>query len=148
MLPALLAHLQELQRTTGTYHCDFLQWHSKGVLPGMTPDGRTASSSSSSPSPAAATATALPVGAGNNKCNTLNDIDIADYIAATFPEIAAVIPMGNEEADVIGGWSKVLPVEVLPWQPIICSRTLMGVGGVGAPHQCSLVAAACYFYLC
>ena len=33
------------------------------------------------------------------------------------------------------------PVETPPWQPIICSRTLMGVG---APHQCSLGAAACY----
>ena len=41
-------------------------------------------------------------------------------------------------------------------KPIICSRTLMGYSdspfeggaGFGAPRQCSLGAAACYFYLC
>jgi len=88
VLPALLNHLQELEKSNGSYHCDFIQWHSKGVLPGM-------------PSYA--------LSDGNNKCNTLNDIDIADYIAENFPHIAASLPLGNEEADVEGGWSKVLP---------------------------------------
>lgn len=35
VLPALLTHLQDVEKATGSYHCDFLQWHSKGVLPGM-----------------------------------------------------------------------------------------------------------------
>jgi hypothetical protein len=34
VLPALLKHLQSKKKTTGSFGCDFLQWHSKGALPG------------------------------------------------------------------------------------------------------------------
>ena len=46
--PALIKHLAARKRARGSYGCDFIQWHDKGMLPGeVDPQGRVASSCNS-----------------------------------------------------------------------------------------------------
>ena len=93
VLPALVRHLAAKKRATGRYGCDYLQWHNKGMLPGERsppdehfPDGKTATT-----------------------CNSYVDLALVESVLAEEPEVAAALPMGNEEADMIGGWNHQLP---------------------------------------
>ena len=86
VLPALLQHLAAKFEATGRYDCDFIAWHNKGALPGEI--------SGSAAHRHAATS-----------CNSLVDLSISSFIAATHPAIASALPLGNEEVDPLGGWN-------------------------------------------
>ena len=91
VLPALIKHLGAKFNATGDYGCSYLQWHNKGMLPGeVSYDAR------------------FPKGKLATTCNSYVDQGIMESVVAQDPAIARALPMGNEEVDMQGGWSKQL----------------------------------------
>ncbi len=45
----------------------------------------------------------------DSTCNSYVDAAIVDSVVALAPDIAATLPMGNEEVDMMGGWSNLEP---------------------------------------
>ena len=73
-------------RGPGDYDCDFLQWHSKGALPGQV----------------AGSALHRHV---VDSCAVLSDQQLIQSVLASHPDIAHALPFGDEELDAEGGWS-------------------------------------------
>ena len=90
VLPALVKHLGAKKKRTGSYGCSFIQWHNKGMLPGENSPPNAHN----------------PHGSVAKSCNSYVDRQIVDSVVALDPELAASLPMGNEEVDMQGGWSK------------------------------------------
>ena len=98
VLPALVKHLGAKFKATGDYGCSFLQWHNKGMLPGeVSYDAR------------------FPKGKVASTCNSWVDQEIIESVIAQDPAVAAALPMGNEEVDMQGGWSKTLAWHTDAW---------------------------------
>jgi len=86
-MSAFLDHLAAKKAATGRYGCDYIQWHNKGAL-GSPPAGS-------------------PSHQHTGTCNTLVDLNSTQVISRRWPGIAAALPMGNEEADAMGGWNHI-----------------------------------------